>query len=133
MNHEFQFVTAIHGNEPMPHRALKDIRQRHVIGNPLALLLARRYVHRDLNASFGVRGVLYEQVRAPMVLRQLNSGDPVVDFHTFSCDSPPFAIVVHPAMLPLAASLGVERILYMKYSTKGGHALINHRRVFRLR
>ena len=30
-------------------------------------------------------------------------------------------------MLPLASSLGIKRVVYMKHNIKGGHALINHR------
>lgn len=127
MSKEIQFVTTIHGNEPVPGRALRGMGEKHVVGNPLALLLRRRFVNRDLNASFGSRGLTYEELRAPMVLNQLNKEDLVVDFHTFSCESPPFAIIVDPSMLPLAASLGVDRVVYMKFSTKGGHALLNHR------
>lgn len=127
MNHEFQFVTAIHGNEPLPGRALRDVEESHVVGNPLALLLRRRYVMRDLNASFGTFGLAYEQLRSPVVLRQLNKTDPVIDFHTFSCDSSPFAIVVDLAMMPIAASLGVDHVVYMKHNIKQGHALINYR------
>ncbi|OGG24028.1 hypothetical protein A3A79_02420 [Candidatus Gottesmanbacteria bacterium RIFCSPLOWO2_01_FULL_43_11b] len=127
MNHEFQFVTAIHGNETMPHRALRQIGEKHVIGNPLALLLNRRFINLDLNASFGVRGVLYEQLRAPQVLKKLNSHGLVIDFHTFSCDSPPFAIVVDESMIPLASSLGVEHVVHMRHNIKKGHALINFR------
>ena len=95
--------------------------------NPLALLLNRRFINLDLNASFGVRGVLYEQLRAPQVLKKLNSHGLVIDFHTFSCDSPPFAIVVDESMIPLASSLGVEHVVHMRHNIKKGHALINFR------
>lgn len=127
MNHEFQFVAAVHGNESLPHTALNNIGEEHVVGNPLALLFNRRYVHRDLNASFGTIGLAYEQLRAPQVLRQLDGERFVIDFHTFSCDSPPFAIVVDLAMSSLAASLRVEHVVYMKHNIKKGHALINYR------
>lgn len=127
MNHEFQFVAAVHGNEPLPHKALKNIGEKYVVGNPLALLFNRRYIQRDLNASFGTIGLAYEQFRAPEVLRQLNKNDLVVDFHTFSCVSAPFAVVVDLAMVPLAASLGVKHVAYMNFNIKKGHALINFR------
>ena len=127
MNHEFQFVTAIHGNEPAPHRAMREMGEKHVIANPLALLLQRRFIHKDLNASFGTHGILYEQLRAPVVLRKLKTDIPVIDFHTFSCVSPPFAIVAHTSMIPLASSLGIDHVVHMKHNIKKGHALINHR------
>lgn len=127
MNHEFQFVAAVHGNEPLPHKAMQSIGEKHVVGNPLALLFNRRYIQRDLNASFGTIGLAYEQLRAPVVLRQLNKSGLIVDFHTFSCVSAPFVVVVDLAMVPLASSLGVEHVAYMNFNIKKGHALINFR------
>lgn len=126
-NHEYQFVTAVHGNEQMPTLALTTMGEKQVIGNPLALSRTIRYVETDLNAAFGLEGVLYEQKRSVEVLRQLSEKQLVIDFHTFSQPSPSFAIVVDLSMVPLAASLGVEYVVHMKHNIKKGHALINYR------
>jgi succinylglutamate desuccinylase len=126
MNPEIQYVTAIHGNEQMPTLALATLGEFQTIGNPQALKKDVRFVDCDLNASFGVSGVLYEQRRAPQILAQLDAAKFTVDFHTFSHEMPPFAIVVDLKMLPLAASLGVDKVVYMKHNIKKGHALINY-------
>lgn len=123
---DFQFVTAVHGNEIMPTLALASIGEPQIIANPRALARGVRYTEYDLNASFATQGHTYEEKRSRVLLRLLDPKSLVVDFHTFSCESEPFAIIVDLAMLPLAASLGVKRVVYMKHNIKGGHALINH-------
>jgi len=122
-----QFVTAVHGNEIMPTLALVSIGIDQIVANPRALSRGVRLTEADLNASFGTGGDSYEEKRARELMKILNKKKLIVDFHTFSCASEPFAIIVDMAMLPLAASLGVKRVVYMKHNIKGGHALINHR------
>ncbi len=125
---KYQFVTAVHGNEPMPTLALASVGITQIIGNPRALARGVRYVDRDLNASFGMRGSSYEEERARELSKLLAPAKLVVDLHTFPCQSDPFAIVVDLEMLPLATQLGLKHVVYMKYNIKGGHALINHHR-----
>ena len=125
---KYQFVTAVHGNEPMPTLALASVGITQIIGNPRALARGVRYVDRDLNASFGMRGSSYEEERARELSKLLAPAKLVVDLHTFPCQSDPFAIVVDLAMLQLATRLGLKHVVYMKYNIKGGHALINHHR-----
>lgn len=123
---KIQFVTAVHGNEVMPTLALASIGELQIVANPRALARGVRFTEQDLNASFEVEGVAYEQERARELIKIMDSEKLVVDFHTFSCKSEPFAIVVDLAMLPLASSLGVKHVVYMKHNIKAGHALINH-------
>ncbi|MFH2085207.1 MAG: succinylglutamate desuccinylase/aspartoacylase family protein [bacterium] len=122
-----QFVTAVHGNEPLPTLALVSAGIEQVVANPRAIARGVRFTEHDLNASFGTNGAEYEKQRARQLLRHLDPERLVIDFHTFSCESEPFAILVDLAMLPVAASLGVKRVVYMKHNIKGGHSLINHR------
>lgn len=121
-----QFVTAVHGNEPMPTLALADMGVKQIVANPRALARGVRFTEMDLNASFGRKSETYEEQRARELMRKLDREKLVVDFHTFSCKSEPFGIIVDFAMLPLARKLGVKRVVYMKYNIKGGHALINY-------
>lgn len=123
-----QFVTAVHGNEVMPTLALTSISEPQIVANPRALAQGVRFTEHDLNASFGTAGVAYEEKRARELDKVLEKEKLVVDFHSFSIDSDPFAIVVDLAMIPLAASLGVKHVVYMKHNIKGGHALIDHHR-----
>lgn len=123
-----QFVTAVHGNEFMPTLALASMGVKQIVANPRALARGARYVERDLNASFGMRGKSYEERRARELTKLLDPRKLVVDLHTFPCESEPFAIVVDLAMIPLAARLGVNHVVYMKYNIKAGHSLINYRK-----
>lgn len=121
-----QFVTAVHGNEIMPTLALASTSEPQIVANPRALARGVRYTERDLNASFGTDGDSYEEKRARELSKTLDREKLVVDFHSFSIMSEPFAIVVDLAMLPLASSLRVNHVVYMKHNIKGGHALIDH-------
>lgn len=120
------YITAVHGNEYMPTLALASEGVPQIVANPRALERGVRYTEHDLNASFGSRGNTYEEKRARELGKILDAEKLVVDFHSFSTESEPFAIVVDLAMLPLASSLGVKHVVYMKHNIKGGHALINH-------
>lgn len=120
------YITAVHGNEIMPALALASIGEPQIVANPRALARGVRYTEHDLNASFGTNGSTYEEKRARELDKILDPKKLVVDFHSFSIDSEPFAIVVDLAMIPLASSLGVKHVVYMKHNIKGGHALINH-------
>lgn len=122
-----QYVTSVHGNEYMPTLALASQGIAQVVANPRALARGVRYCEKDLNASFGTGGQAYEEKRARELVEILDKNKLVVDFHTFSCVSESFAIIVDPAMLPLASSLGIKRVVYMKHNIKAGHALINYR------
>lgn len=123
---QINFISAIHGDEYMPTLALASINVAQVIGNPRALALRKRYVEKDLNASFGTKGELYEERRAKELGKILDPHNLVLDFHTFSVESEPFVIIVDLKMLSLARLLGLKHIVYMKHNIKGGHALINH-------
>jgi len=122
---DYKLITAVHGDEYIPTLALVSKGVAQVIGNPRALALRKRYVEQDLNASFGTSGESYEEKRAHELGELLDPRKLVIDFHTFSIESEPFAIVVDLAMLPLASSLGLRKVVYMKHNVKEGHALIN--------
>ena len=120
-----QFVTAVHGNEPMPTLALVSMGEKQIIGNPRALARGVRYTEKDLNASFGTEGSSYEEKRASKLIKSSDLIYDVIDFHTFACDSQPFAIIVDVKQLKLAETLGVKHVVYMKHNIKAGHSLIN--------
>jgi len=122
-------VTALHGNEPVPLYALASLGLPVIVGNPRALISRQRFTERDLNASFNSSGSSYEEERARDILQTIPRDAEVVDFHTFSCDSPPFSIVTDLKMLALAARLGVRRVVHMKHNIKGGLSLCDHRNV----
>jgi hypothetical protein len=122
------FITLIHGNEPIPSLALARLRLPHIIANPQAASREARFIDHDLNQAFGVPGQGYEFRRARQLLRQIPPDATVIDFHTFSCRSAPFAIVVDPALIPLARATGLRHLVLMRHNIKQGHSLINHRR-----
>lgn len=127
MNNKFMCVAGLHGNEPLPILALIDLGIVPVLGNKKALIEKKRFLQRDLNASFGRNGNSYEESRAREILKMIPKKMNVLDFHTFSCKSPPFCVLTNLDMLPLAARTGIRRVVYMKHNIKGGHALCDQR------
>lgn len=125
---KYQYVTALHGNEPLPSLALAEMGVDQVVANPRALARGVRFTEQDMNASFGREGEKYEERQAREVLARLDKEQAVIDMHTFSRKSPPFAIIVDMKMLSLAKLVGMRRVVYMKHNIKAGHALINHRK-----
>ncbi len=125
---KINFVTAIHGDEPAPTLALASMGIKQIVGNPLALERRVRFVDKDLNASFGLEGNLYEVRRAKQLINQLREDETVIDLHTFTGESPPYVIIVDKDQLPLASVLGIQRVVFMAFNPKRGHALINYRR-----
>jgi hypothetical protein len=122
------YIGAIHGNETVPYVTAVEVGVPIVCGNPRAVTERKRFIERDLNASFGT-GMLasHEERRAAELLEILPPDRPVVDFHTFSCESEPFTVIVDRTQLPLAALVGLRKVVLMSYSIKQGHALINFR------
>lgn len=120
------FVAGLHGNEKMPVKALTKNHIPFILGNPRAQKKKVRFIARDLNASFGVRGTSYEIKRAAEILREIDKNSLVVDFHTTSTLEP-FIIVCDKKMIPFAATAGLGHVVLMKHNIKQGHALINYR------
>jgi len=123
------YVTGIHGDEIAPIIALASIGERFLIANPLATVKGRRFIEMDMNQAFGVENSdkLFEQRLADELLTKIPEENYVIDFHTFSAVSEPFAVVVDDKMIGLASTLGVDHVVYMKHNIKNGHALINYR------
>jgi succinylglutamate desuccinylase len=122
-----QFVTVVHGNEPIPVLALASLGVNQIVANPKALQDKVRFIEKDLNASFGTGGETYEEKRARELLRQVLKDKLILDLHTFSAKSEPFVVIVDLKMLNFARSLGFKRIVYMNHNIKRGHALINYK------
>lgn len=121
------FVAGVHGNELMPIVSLTQSGIPFVLANEAAVKAGVRFLEEDLNAAFSVDRETYEAKRARQVLEIIPPDSKVIDFHSASVETEPFAIIVSLAMLSLARSLGVQHVVHMKYNVKEGHALINHR------
>lgn len=119
------FVAGLHGDEQSPVKALSENGINFILGSPKAREKGVRFTEQDLNASFGIENDSYESKRAAEILKEIDPGDFVVDFHTTFAITPPFAIVVDEKMIPLAAQTGLEHVVIMKHNIKDGHALIN--------
>lgn len=125
---KYRFVTGLHGNEPIPVIALAQRGVEQYVANSKALSVNKRFIDIDLNKAFGAEGSGYEFQRAEEILKDINDSETIVDFHTFSAESDPFAIIVDESMLDLAIETGLPHIVIMEHNIKNGHALINHRR-----
>jgi len=121
-----QFVTAIHGDEYLPVLALANLGVKQLVANKNALILRKRFVEKDLNASFGTSGGSYEEKIARKILKKIDKNKIVLDLHTFSAKSEPFVVIVDLKMFAFAKKLGFIHIVYMKHNIKNGHALINY-------
>lgn len=121
-----QFVTGIHGDEPIPVLALASCGVEQIVANPRALSLGRRFVDVDMNKSFGKRGRRYEEVRAREIFAKIDRRKKFIDLHTFSAESEPFVVIVDLKMLGFARKLGFKHIVHMKHNIKKGGALIDH-------
>src|SRR4030042_6029108 len=97
-----QFVTGMHGNEQMPIIALASMGVDQLVLNKKAVVKNVRFIQKDLNASFGAGGNTCEERLARKILLAIDKKKVVVDLHTFSCKSEPFAIIVDLKMLDFA-------------------------------
>ncbi len=122
------YVAGLHGDEKAPAEALSGAGMDFILGNPEAYGKNVRFTEKDLNASFGLMGVSLEERRARQLLDEIDESVTVVDFHTTSSDTAPFAIVVDQEMIPLAKKTGLGLIVLMSHNIKEGHALINYRK-----
>ncbi len=124
---KYTFVTGLHGNEPIPVLALASKGIPQLVAHPRALSQGQRYIDDDLNKSFGTKNDSYESQHADEILATIPETATVIDFHTFTAKSDPFAIVVDLDQLELAKQTGLSKIVYMEHSIKASHALIDHR------
>lgn len=124
---KFTIVTGLHGNEPIPTIALASHKIDQIVANPKALAQGKRFIDMDMNKAFNTDGDTYEENRAREILDKIPHNIPVLDLHTMSAPSVPFAIVIDLEMVPIASTLGLEHVVYMKHNIKSGHALINAR------
>lgn len=121
------YTTVIHGNEPIPLFALHYLGIDQIVCNYPALIQNQRYLEKDLNQSFGTEGKTKEEIIAKEILNKIPLNESVIDFHTMSASSDPFAIIVDPKMAPLAVNTGLKHIVLMSHNIKSGHSLIDHR------
>ena len=121
-----QFVTGVHGDERVPVLALASAYADQIVGNKQALAKNKRFIEKDMNASFGTKGNSYEEKEARKLLKRLDKKKPVIDFHTNQSMSEPFVIIVDKKMLFFAKTLGISRVAYMKHNVKKGHSLVNY-------
>ena len=121
-----QFITAVHGDEYIPVLALANLGIKQLVANKNALILRKRFIEKDLNASFSTSGGSYEEKIARRILKKIDKNKIVLDLHTFSAKSDPFVVIVDLKMLAFAKKLGFKHVVYMKHNIKNGHALINY-------
>ena len=122
------YTTAIHGDETVPVFTLASLGIDQLVCNTKALIKNKRFIEKDLNKSFQTKGNTIEEIRAAEILKLIPKSETVVDFHTTSAKTEPFAIVVDLKMVPLVASTGLKHVVYMKHNIKSGHSLIDHRK-----
>lgn len=121
------FVTGIHGNEHLPILALASMGIPQVVANSQAVKKNIRFIEMDMNQAFGKHGNTLEEKAARKLLEKVPPDSRVLDFHTTGTETPPFAIITDQNQLSFAQTLGLPFVVYMAFSIKAGHALIDHR------
>lgn len=122
---KISFVTGLHGNEPIPTIALASIGMSQHVANPPAIAKGVRFIDKDMNKVFGLRGNSSEEKLARILVKEIDRNNLIVDLHTCSARTIPFVILTDPKMIPLAKTLGLTHVVYMKHNIKKGHALID--------
>lgn len=134
-NKTIAIIGALHGNEGVGVEVIKNLtsflRRRAVgiIANTKALKKNVRFIDQDLNRSFpGRSDGNYEERLAKRLLKRVKDLDYVLDLHSFSCKSPPFAILTKKTKehLRLVRASGVKKVIFMSPKLASGKALIDH-------
>lgn len=129
---EIIFIVSLHGDERTPLKIIKKHfkdRLKYIVAHPEAFKKNVRYLVTDLNRSFpGKTNGSKEERIAVKLIKKLNNYERVVDLHTATCDTPPFAILtkVTKNHLRLVSLLGLRQAVYMEKSIASGRALIDH-------
>lgn len=120
----------MHGDEIIPVIGLTFAKVPNTIANPQALIAGKRFIDTDMNEIFGTNGNTNEHKNMKILLKKIKKNNLVVDFHTCSAKTEPFAIVVDKDMIQFASTSGLKKIVFMKINIKKGGALINFRKGF---
>jgi len=123
------FVAGIHGNEQVPVDALSRLGVPFIVGNPEALSKHVRYIDEDLNRVFGISGNTYERKRAEEILESIPIDANVVDFHTASAVSKPFAIITNSYMMTFASIIGIRNVILFTESSQFISNSLIHKRM----
>ena len=126
IKNRIQFVTALHGDERAPVLALASRNIEQIVANTAALAVGKRFIDMDMNKAFGTQGNTLEEIRAREVIKLIDPKSLIVDFHSTSAKTQPFAIIVDLKMLPFVSTIGLRHVVYMKHNIKSGHSLIDH-------
>lgn len=129
-------IGALHGDEKVGVeviRRLKKIIDREnivgIVANEEGLKRGKRFIAQDLNRSFpgNPKGKLEEQI-AYKLSKEIKKFDYILDLHSFSCKSKPFAVLTRKTKrhLRLAKASGINKIVFMSPKLASGKALIDH-------
>lgn len=126
------FIVLVHGDEQAPLKVIKEHfkgRLKYLVAHPEAFKKNVRYLTTDLNRSFPGRVDGFKEERIVVkLMKKLNYYERVIDLHTATCDTLPFAILtkVTEDRLELVSLLGLRRVVCMEKNISLGRALIDH-------
>lgn len=130
-------IACVHGNEPygkavvrkLQRLALRRGKLTVLIAHPRALRRNVRYIDEDLNRCFpGKKNGTIEERIAHRLVRILGAHDIVIDLHSSSTPTEPFAIVTKRTRRhrELLATIPVPRAVIMTRRLARGRSLIDH-------
>lgn len=136
LNKTLAIIGAIHGDENVGVEVIRRLKklddERNIVGivaNNEALKKGKRFIVQDLNRSFpgDLKGNLEERL-AYRLNKKIKKFDYILDLHSFSCKSDPFAVLTKKTKrhLKLAEASGINRVVFMSPKLASGKALIDH-------
>jgi hypothetical protein len=118
-------IVGLHGNEPLGIEVVQELQKNPVpgvtaiFGNPAAIRTDSRFIEKDLNRVFpGKSNGNVEERRALEIIKIARGCDIVLDFHnTHTPGNDPGFVggTKYERYLPIAASLGLERVIVADY------------------
>jgi len=129
-------IGALHGDERVGVEVIKRLKKiidgENIVGivaNEEGLKRGKRFISQDLNRSFpgNPKGNPEERI-AYKLTKKIKKFDYVLDLHSFSCKSEPFAVLTKKTKshLNLAESSGIRKIVLMLPKLASGKALIDY-------
>lgn len=98
-----------------------------ILANPKAYSKNKRFIDEDLNRIFPGKSKTYEQKLAKNILKIVKNTDYLVDIHTTTGKTEPFAIVINKNLqtIGLIKSTGIKNVILMGKNLASGKSLID--------
>lgn len=128
-------ICCMHGDEALGNKVINNIFKLKikkgtlltVLANPQAYVKKKRFINEDLNRVFPGGAKTYEQKLAKNILKIVKDVDCLVDIHTTTGKTEPFAIIIknNPKTIKLIKKTGLKNVVVMGKNLASGNSLID--------